>query len=63
MLSSFLLQDFVSALKEVKDAVDAIYVDVKQINSSCSEMKAKLQAAKVETKHLTEQTARLHKQR
>ncbi|KAA0194265.1 hypothetical protein HAZT_HAZT008694 [Hyalella azteca] len=56
-------QEFVAALKLVKDAVDAIYDDVKIINSQCTEMKAKLQAAKAETKHLTEQTAKLHKQR
>ncbi|KAF2368463.1 Conserved oligomeric Golgi complex subunit 6 [Trinorchestia longiramus] len=56
-------QEFVAALKEVKDAVDAIYDDVKTINSQCSEMKTKLQAAKAETRHLTEQTTKLHKQR
>lgn len=58
-----MVQEFVAALRGVKEAVDAIYNDVKTINSQCSEMKAKLEAAKAETKHLTEQTVRLHKQR
>ncbi|XP_076031749.1 conserved oligomeric Golgi complex subunit 6 [Oratosquilla oratoria] len=55
-------EDFVSALRDVKEAVDNIYHEVSLMNEACVDMKKRLQATKSETRHLIYQTNSLQAQ-
>ncbi|PNF41222.1 Conserved oligomeric Golgi complex subunit 6 [Cryptotermes secundus] len=52
-------EEFLSAFSEVKEALDAIYRDVSEMNSSVQNMTARLQATKTQTRHLIDQTTKL----
>ncbi|KAJ4429443.1 hypothetical protein ANN_21612 [Periplaneta americana] len=52
-------QDFLSAFREVKEALDAIYNDVSEMNNSVQNMTSRLQATKTQTHHLIDQTTKL----
>lgn len=56
-------QEFVAALRDVKEAVDDIYKEVSSMNEVCVDMKTRLQATKSETRHLIHQTNSLQNQR
>lgn len=49
-------EDFVFALRDVKEAVDNIYKDVSGMNEACIDMKRRLAATKSETSSLIAQT-------
>ncbi|XP_063593447.1 conserved oligomeric Golgi complex subunit 6-like isoform X2 [Penaeus indicus] len=55
-------EEFVTALREVKEAVDGIYTEVSSMNEVCVDMKRRLQATKSETRHLIHQTNSLQNQ-
>ncbi|XP_068217379.1 conserved oligomeric Golgi complex subunit 6 [Palaemon carinicauda] len=55
-------EEFVSALREVKESVDAMYKEVSSMNEVCVDMKCRLQATKSETRHLIHQTNSLQNQ-
>ncbi|XP_069686337.1 conserved oligomeric Golgi complex subunit 6 [Periplaneta americana] len=52
-------EDFLSAFREVKEALDAIYNDVSEMNNSVQNMTSRLQATKTQTHHLIDQTTKL----
>ena len=52
-----------SAFREVKEALDDIYSDVCEMNSSVQNMTSRLQATKTQTHHLIEQTTKLQAER
>lgn len=52
-------EDFLSAFREVKEALDGIYSDVCEMNNSVQNMTSRLQATKTQTHHLIEQTTKL----
>lgn len=56
-------QEFVVALRDVKEAVDDIYKEVSSMNEVCVDMKRRLQSTKSETRHLIHQTTSLQNQR
>lgn len=58
-----MLQDFLSAFRKVKEALDAIYVDVTDMNTAVETMTGQLQATKAQTHHLIEQTTKLQGER
>ncbi|XP_063855989.1 conserved oligomeric Golgi complex subunit 6-like isoform X2 [Scylla paramamosain] len=53
------LQEFVTALRDVKKAVDDIHREVSATNEVCVDVKSRLQATKSETRHLIHQTTSL----
>ncbi|XP_050693189.1 conserved oligomeric Golgi complex subunit 6-like [Eriocheir sinensis] len=55
-------EEFVAALRDVKEAVDDIYKEVSSMNEVCVDMKTRLQATKSETRHLIHQTNSLQNQ-
>ncbi|KAG7156308.1 Conserved oligomeric Golgi complex subunit 6-like [Homarus americanus] len=55
-------EEFVHALRDVKEAVDDIYTEVSSMNEVCVDMKHRLQATKSETRHLIHQTTSLQNQ-
>lgn len=59
----FFPQEFVAALRDVKEAVDDIYKEVSSMNEVCVDMKTRLQVTKSETRHLIHQTNSLQNQR
>ena len=63
IIFSLLLQDFLSAFRKVKEALDTIYVDVCNMNSAVESMTSQLQATKAQTHHLIEQTTKLQTER
>jgi len=52
-------EDFLSAFHDMKEALDAIYNDVSEMNSSVQSMTSHLQATKIQTCHLIDQTTKL----
>lgn len=52
-------EDFLSAFRKVKEALDTIYADVCNMNSAVESMTSQLQATKAQTHHLIEQTTKL----
>nr|XP_045615551.1 conserved oligomeric Golgi complex subunit 6-like [Procambarus clarkii] len=55
-------EEFVHALRDVKEAVDDIYTEVSSMNEVCVDMKRRLQSTKSETRHLIHQTTSLQNQ-
>ncbi|XP_045113296.1 conserved oligomeric Golgi complex subunit 6-like [Portunus trituberculatus] len=55
-------EEFVTALRDVKKAVDDIHQEVSAMNEVCVDMKSRLQATKSETRHLIHQTTSLQNQ-
>ncbi|KAK8744498.1 hypothetical protein OTU49_000837, partial [Cherax quadricarinatus] len=55
-------EEFVLALRDVKEAVDEIYTEVSSMNEVCVDMKRRLQSTKSETRHLIHQTTSLQNQ-
>jgi uncharacterized protein YoxC len=47
----------------MKEALDAIYSDVSEMNSSVQSMTSRLQATKIQTCHLIDQTTKLQGER
>jgi uncharacterized protein YoxC len=47
----------------MKEALDAIYSDVSEMNSSVQNMTSRLQATKIHTHHLIDQTTKLQAER
>jgi regulator of replication initiation timing len=47
----------------VKEALDAIYSDVSEMNNSVQNMISRLQATKTQTHHLIDQTTKLQAER
>jgi uncharacterized protein YoxC len=47
----------------MKEALDAIYSDVSEMNSSVQSMTSRLQATKIHTHHLIDQTTKLQGER
>jgi hypothetical protein len=47
----------------MKEALDAIYNDVSEMNSSVQNMTSRLQATKIQTHHLIDQTTKLQGER
>jgi hypothetical protein len=62
-MQTLLSQEFLSAFGDVKQALDAIYSDVCEMNSSVQNMAARLQATKTQTCHLIDQTTKLQGER
>jgi len=63
--SSFQLlpQDFLSAFRRVKDALDTVYNDVAAMDKEVQNMSAQLQATRAQTHQLIENTMQLQSQR
>ncbi|XP_021917811.1 conserved oligomeric Golgi complex subunit 6 isoform X2 [Zootermopsis nevadensis] len=53
------IKDFLSAFRDVKEVLDAIYSDVSEMNNSVQKMISRLQATKTQTHHLIDQTTKL----
>merc|ERR1719289_446552 len=51
--------DFLSAFKLVKDSLDGIHHNVKQMSTSCKDMQTRLQESKIQTQELMKKTNQL----
>lgn len=58
-----IFQDFLSAFRKVKEALDGIYIDVTDMNKAVETMTSQLQATKAQTHQLIEHTTKLQGER